>query len=217
MRRLLWLIPLVVSAADVSPQTYLAEVRYLASPELKGRATGSPELEKAADYIAGLFKSFGLQPADGKNFEEAFPVTLGAHLGPNGALSGLRTGVSWAGTTRWQPYSFSSSGSVAAPVAFAGYGITDKEKHYDDYAGIDVTGKVVLILRHEPREGKELSSHSALTEKAVNAKMHGAKAVLLVNDIYAHGGAEAALDKFQTMDGPTDIGILFAQITPALA
>src|SRR5580658_6369012 len=69
-------------AADISSKTYLDEVRYLASPELKGRATGSPELEKAAQYIAGLFKSFGLKPADGKNFEEAFPVTLGAHDGP---------------------------------------------------------------------------------------------------------------------------------------
>src|SRR5271155_5271211 len=89
MRRLLWLIPLAVSAADVSPQTYLAEVRYLASPELKGRATGSPELEKAAEYIAGLFKSFGLKPADGKNFEQAFPVTLGAHLGSKNSFAWL--------------------------------------------------------------------------------------------------------------------------------
>src|SRR5271154_418772 len=102
MRRLLWLIPLALGvgslgivlwpvalwAADVSAVTYIEEVRYLASPELKGRATGSPELEKAAQYIAGKFKSFGLKPADGKsaeavlNFEQPFPVTLGAHDGP---------------------------------------------------------------------------------------------------------------------------------------
>ena len=51
-------------SGKISPQAYLAEVTYLASPELKGRATGSPELEKAATYIAGQFKSFGLKPVE---------------------------------------------------------------------------------------------------------------------------------------------------------
>src|ERR1041384_5379383 len=68
-------------AADISPQQYQAEVNYLASPELKGRATGSPELNKAADFIAAKFKSFGLKPA-----EQPFPVITGAHLGPNNKL-----------------------------------------------------------------------------------------------------------------------------------
>src|SRR5579862_8688845 len=82
MRLLIWLIPVALSAADVSPKTYLADVQYLASPELKGRATGSPEIEKAAHYIESQFKSFGLKPPDGKNYEQAFPVAIGAHLGP---------------------------------------------------------------------------------------------------------------------------------------
>ncbi len=86
MRILLWLIPFTLGAADISPQNYLDEVKYLASPELKGRATGSPELEKAASYIAGKFKSFNLKPADGKSFELAFPVTIGAHLGTGNQL-----------------------------------------------------------------------------------------------------------------------------------
>ena len=67
----LWLVPLALAAAPppaVNPQSYLGDVRYLASPELKGRATGSPELEKAASYIASQYKSFGLKPADGKSF-----------------------------------------------------------------------------------------------------------------------------------------------------
>ena len=54
--------PLALLAADVNPDAYLAHIKYLASPELKGRATGSPELEKAAAYIAGQFQSFGLKP-----------------------------------------------------------------------------------------------------------------------------------------------------------
>src|SRR5579871_4125062 len=81
---------LVSSAAlaqNIDPNTYWDDVKYLASPELKGRATGSPELESAASHIAGLFKSFGLKPLDGKNFEMAFPAEIGAKLGVNNALS----------------------------------------------------------------------------------------------------------------------------------
>lgn len=231
MRRFLWTIPLALAItlwggalwpADVSSKTYLEEVRYLASPELKGRATGSPELEKAAQYIAGLFKSFGLKPADGKNFEEAFPVTLGAHLGPKNQMRAIEDDTD-AGmpSSAYQPFSFSASGTARAGLVFAGYGITDKEKHYDDYDGIDVKNKFVLILRHEPNEDPKnphgLSSHAALTEKAVNAKMHGAKGVLLVNDIYNHGGEDKGLDKFAVVEGPTDVGIFFVQLKPEFA
>src|SRR5579862_4609968 len=90
---ILWLCPLALTAAEVQPDEYLSHVKYLASPQLKGRATGSPEIEKAAAYIAGQFRSFGLQPLDGKsaadakNFELAFPAELGAKLGPANAFS----------------------------------------------------------------------------------------------------------------------------------
>src|SRR6266446_2678378 len=130
LRAARWMIlayPLVVFAADINPQVYLDHVRYLASPELKGRATGSPELEKAATYIESQFKTIGLQPPDGKSFELPFPVTINAHLGPDNHLL-------WNSQeeTQFQPFSFSSSGHVAGPVVFAGYGITSNQSHYDD-------------------------------------------------------------------------------------
>src|SRR5579864_4526258 len=210
MRRLVWLIALAASAADIGSQAYLKDVQYLASPELKGRATGSPELEKAAHWISGLFQSFGLKPVDGKSFELPFPVVTGAHLGADNDLSGARSGD-------FQPFSFSSNGAAKGSLVFAGYGITDKEHNYDDYAGLDVQYKFVLILRHEPREGKDMSSHAALSDKAVNAKMHGAKGVFLVNDVYAHDGKDQGIDKFRVIEGPTDAGIFFVQVSPRLA
>src|SRR5439155_6429358 len=82
------LLPLVVFAAvavgatiTIDSRAYLDEVKYLASPELRGRLTGSPELEKAAAYLRAKYESFGLQPAGG-SFEQAFPVTTDARLGP---------------------------------------------------------------------------------------------------------------------------------------
>src|ERR1035438_10364505 len=70
-------------AADpaIEPGRYLDKVKFLASPQLRGRATGSPELEKAAAFIAGKFREFGLKPAAGKSFYQAFSVVVGAQLG----------------------------------------------------------------------------------------------------------------------------------------
>src|ERR1700722_3614961 len=84
-----FLLTATLFAADINPDQYLAHIRYLASPGLKGRATGSPELEKAAHYIEGQFRSFGLKPV-----ELAFPVQLGAHLGTKNKLKFRESGES---------------------------------------------------------------------------------------------------------------------------
>jgi hypothetical protein len=214
--------------ASISPDAYLAHIKYLASPELKGRATGSPELEKAADYIASQFQRFGVKPVPGSTYEQAFTTTVGAHEGVNNRLI-----VNWSGLlgrnnygTAFVPFSFSSSGTVSAPVVFVGYGITANEYHYDDYAGVDVKDKIVLLVRHEPQEndeksvfqGKDLTQHSTFAIKAVNAKMHGARGVIIVNDTYPHhAGDRDKLTPFGQVTGPTDVGVLFAQVEESTA
>ena len=65
----------------MTPTTISAHIRYLASPELKGRATGSPEIEKAAHYIAKHFKDDHLRPLEGDSYLQPFPVTTSARLG----------------------------------------------------------------------------------------------------------------------------------------
>jgi aminopeptidase YwaD len=216
------LIPLALVAAPpdaVNSQNYIGDVRFLASPELKGRATGSPELEKAASFIASQFMSFGLKPADGKNFELEFPVTINAHLGPgnhfnfkdSGSPGSLQEGRDYV------PFSFSSSGKLSGDVVFAGYGITNPEAHYDDYEGLDVKDKIALVLRHEPKETASKTAHASFAEKAVNAKMHGARGVILINDIYAHRGQEDAIEKFGRAAGPHDAGVFFVQVKAATA
>ena len=90
MKRLRWLafaVPVLLSAANVSPEAYLEHVKYLASPALKGRGTGTPELDTAADYIAAQFRSFGLKPVDGMSYQRSFPAELGAKLGTNNLFS----------------------------------------------------------------------------------------------------------------------------------
>jgi aminopeptidase YwaD len=199
-------------AAEVDPNLYLSHIRYLASPELKGRATGSPELEKAAHYIAGQFRSFGLQPS-----ELAFPVALGAHLGIKNKLKFKEPGESrtLASGKDFLPVSFSSSGEFRGAVVFAGYGVTDKKENYDDYDGLEVTGKFVLILRHEPKENPH-KEHVTFADKAVNAKMHGARGVILINDTDHHEGVDD-LGKFSETSGPKNAGVLFVRIKSDIA
>ena len=218
---------LAFAPAQISPDNYLGEVKYLASPELKGRATGSPELEKAAAYISGLFKSFGLKPVSGSDYLQPFTVTVNAHLGPANSFSTEDAGASAKLTSGrdYTPLSFSSSAKVSGEVVFAGYGITANDLHYDDYAGLDVKDKIVLILRHEPQEndeksifdGTQLTSHATFADKASNAKMHGARGVILVNDTPAHPKESDKLLDFGTATGPTDSGVVFVQVKEASA
>jgi hypothetical protein len=200
--------PILAFAADISPDLYLAHVRYLASPELKGRATGSPQLEKAARYIAAQFRSFGLSAQ-----ELPFPVTLGAHLGTKNRLKFKEPGENrtLVSGKDFLPLSFSSSGELQSSVVFAGFGITDRNENYDDYAGLDVTGKLVLLLRHEPKENPH-QEHVSFADKAVNAKMHGARGVILVNDTGHHEGTADDIGKFSDSAGPKDAGVLFIRL-----
>src|SRR2546423_1155706 len=174
---------------DFSPARYMRDVIYLASDELKGRGDGSPELNRAADYIATEFRRAGLKPAGEHNsYFQAFDITTGAQPGSGNRLS--INGKALTGARDFVPIAFSSSGNVAGPLVFAGYGITAPEYHYDDYAGLNVSGKIVLVLGHEPQEndrksifaGANLTRHATVVTKAVNAKLHGARAILIVTD-----------------------------------
>jgi aminopeptidase YwaD len=215
------------TAIEVDPRQYLDDVRYLSSESMKGRATGSPELEKAARYIAQQFREDGLEPTAGKSYFQAFTVSTNSHLGPkNEFLYSLGKQVHLLHLDKdFEPFNFSASGDVRAQVVFAGYGITAREYNYDDYAGLDVKDKVVLVLRHEPQEfdaksvfeGRVYTEHSQLLSKAVNAKMHGARAILFVNDMAAHPGSDDALEHFGKEVSPGSPGIPFIQIKADVA
>ncbi len=141
-------------AAELSPTEYLGYVKYLASPEMRGRATGSPELEKAAAFIRDQFHSLNLKPLNGDSYYQDFEVTTSARLGPRNQLkySNGREKQTLKSQQDFVPLNLSSAGHVTGEVVFAGYGITAPEYKYDDYAGLDAKDKIVLVLRHEPQE-----------------------------------------------------------------
>jgi hypothetical protein len=211
----------------MSVDRYLDEVKFLASPDMRGRATGSRELEKAAEYIAGMFKTIGLQPVGSSGYLQPFSVTTNARLGGGNHFEYTENGHAAALKLNddFLPFNFSARGKVSGRVVFAGYGITAPEYGYDDYAGLDVRDKLVLILRHEPQEydeksvfdGRVYTEHSQFFSKAVNAKLHGARGVILINDQANHRGDGDDMEKFGKTVGPNDAGIPFVQVRFDLA
>jgi hypothetical protein len=212
-----------------SPDRYLNNIKYLASPELRGRESGSPELEKAAQYIASQFKGDGLKSLDGRNYLQPFEITTSAKLGGNNRLE-IAAGPnveSLESGREFIPINFSSRATATGGLVFAGYGITAPEYNYDDYAGLDVKGKFVIVLAHEPQEydeksvfqGKIYTTHSEQYSKAANARKHGAAGVLLVWDTVNHLASgpqgqpeKEVMEAFGSTTGPTDAGILVVQV-----
>jgi hypothetical protein len=205
--------------------------RLLASDAFEGRGVGLAGLDKAADYIAREFAEIGLKTDlyDGTAFQK-FTMSTGSKRGehntlafvaPDGTATELKLDESFT------PLAIGGRGKFDAPLVFAGYGITGKDEQYDDYAGIDVKGKAVVLLRHEPQQdnphskfnGDKHSAHAPFSRKVSNAYEHGAVAVLFVSDEFEiqknvaqfEKRWQAAIDelaeaqaKFKEIDKPSD-------------
>lgn len=169
-------------------------IDYLASDALMGRNTPSAGLDSAASYIAREFKKYGVQPVKGTYFNP-LPLTIRA-LGTDNHLEVIHNGQTKALKikTDFVPFEITANAEVSGSLVFAGYGITATEYNYDDYKGLDVKGKIVVVLRHEPGEddtasvfnGKTNTKHSFNEAKAENAIAHGAVGMLVITDPLNH-------------------------------
>ncbi len=208
----------------------VTEVGILASPAMDGRAAGSAGARKAAEQIAGEFRKAGLRAGgDGGGFLQPFELVTGIRLGDGNRLAVTAPGVTpptrvYALSKEFNPLGFSGEGKIEAEIAFVGYGITALDLGYDDYAGIDVKGKAVIAFTHEPRERDqsgpfrtaEAFRYTGNRYKAINAREHGATAILLVSDPNNHGGEYERLFSF-TGATSSDSGIVAISILRRVA
>src|SRR5215467_1928643 len=110
-------------ANDISVTRFMNNVAFLASDEMKGRGDGSPELEKAADYIAAQFRLWGLRPmGDNSTYFQHFEITTGAQTGPKSELQ--VNGTNLTINEDFVPIPFSNTAEFGGPLIFAGYGIS---------------------------------------------------------------------------------------------
>jgi hypothetical protein len=207
-----------LAADSADPVRYLDDIKALTAPSMQGRGAGTKGIVRAADMIERRFRSLGLQPAGTKSYFQPFTVITGAKLKGTNRLE-VKNGASREDlklNQQYVPFSFSSSGEISGPVVFAGFGATAPEFGYDDYAHLDVKDKIVLLLRYEPAgfaaKGAHgnLTEHSQLITKAINARNHGAKAVILVNGKLGDGEADT-LTRFGSVNGPENAGIIMVQ------
>ena len=175
--------------AQSSPQITAAElqkhVKYLASDELEGRRVGSKGANAAADYIANEMKSYGLKPIGDKGtYFQNFDFVAGIKLANANTLGLMISGktTTLVPDKDYRPLGFSSSDSFSGGIVFVGYGISDTSKKYDDYAGINVKGKAVMVLRNAPPSDstRDFGMLAALRYKASKARELGAKALIVV-------------------------------------
>jgi hypothetical protein len=196
----------------VDPDRMYDELSLLASDEYGGRAPATEGNEMALQYVEAVFEEYGLMPVgeDG-TYRQYFPFekweltdASSLDLGDEELVEG----------DDFRPLTRSGGGEAAGELVFTGYGMTVPaydpaeypdcpmpEAGYDDYEGVDVTGEVVLVLRHGPGDDIAVESGCPANEaahqdedlwtfgyKAANAALHGAAAVILVQD-YRHDGS----------------------------
>ncbi len=180
---------------QITPELLTQYITYLASDSMKGRNTPSRELDLAADYIATEFASIGIKKINGSYFQIIPFYTK--NLDVNKSFLKISLGQeskNFSLKTDFTPFEMTADTLVNSSVVFAGFGITAPEYSYDDYKDIDVKGKIVLVMKHEPGEkdskspfdGERDTKYSQLATKLENAKQHGAIGLLIVTDPLNH-------------------------------
>ncbi|MEZ6095423.1 MAG: M20/M25/M40 family metallo-hydrolase [Pirellulaceae bacterium] len=199
-------------------ERFTADLKYLASDELAGRLPGTPEMEECVRFIVNDFEKSGLTPAmeDG-TYLQTFDVgrrqtvkSEGTSLVFNGPKDKSFTGkLDENFSVQLKNDDFDISGELV----FVGYGINAAEHNFNEYANVDVAGKVVVMLRMEPQQekadsvfdGNETSQYASIRSKVATAVEAGAKAIILVNDSVSAPNDEAdelaAADMFGTSTG----------------
>jgi len=191
--------PVKADKPEIDKGELLGHIKYLSSPELRGREAGTPDQLKAAEYIANEFKRYGLEPYGTPAKEEGaargyyqdfnLPISKGPakdtalKITIDGKEEDLELNKHFvpvpAGT---KPV------KATGEVAFAGYGIASGK--YDDFAGLDLEGKWALVLRYEPQEknphGNKITKDSFLGTKIQQCFLHGAVGVLIVTGPEGH-------------------------------
>lgn len=183
----------------INSEEMMSWVEKLCSPEFNGRLTGTPEFMASAEWVAEKFMEWGIRPAgDNGTFFQFFdmPYTV---LNDAGSLAlhipqsdGSIIMKSYKYPEEYYPGMNSGSGEITAEVVYVGYGVSAPELNYDDYKGIDVKGKIVLLNRDvpytDPRnpEYKKWVGYCYHQYKIENAVRHGAAGFLYIDGIGAN-------------------------------
>ncbi len=186
MQTLFFLLTALAPQDDpLSAEALRADLQHLSADAMEGRSTGSPGAHRAADWIVERYKTLGLQPLNG-SYRQAFPAEP-RRLDLEGCKLQVGDSSPWEAGDWFLPHPSSPPGSVEGELVFVGYGLDSPEHSYNDFAGLDLEGKVALLLRWEPQakdpkspfDGKRLTPGARLSKKVRECEERGASAVLI--------------------------------------
>ncbi len=186
--------------AEITAEGVMAHLSVLASDDFEGREAGTKAGRLAANYVATQFRKAGCEPfGDEGSFFQAFNID-GRKVPARDCAAALIAGGrenSWVPDLDFIPFGSAPEPEAAGTVVFVGYGISAKRPQWNDYAGVDVKGKIVLLLRGTPRHrtdddpfaGSAAITYGALSRKVATAARNGAAGVIVVRGLME--GAEA--------------------------
>ncbi|MFT4024479.1 MAG: M28 family peptidase [Flavihumibacter sp.] len=203
-------------AATITEADLRRHLEIIAGPEMEGRETASEGQKKAAAYIENHFKSLGLLPGNNGSYQMEYPVYRDSLKG----ASLLVNETSFPVNEAFQPLvQFCRSGSqYFSEVVFVGHGIVDSA--YDDYSGIDVKGKAVLMLEGSPASystsRRGFRAPNGIYGKYANAINKGAAAVLMVGQGFPRKESAALGNMYLNLYSPVQQPAFFT-VSPAVA
>jgi Zn-dependent M28 family amino/carboxypeptidase len=174
-----------------------ARVRAIADNRFEGRGPGTPAGERAAQWVADEMKRIGVQPGNNGSYFQAVPaVTIALDASKSSfAISGPDGEKRFAFADEavwWTPHYEQPNVRIErAPLVFAGYGVVAPEENWNDYAGLDVRGKVVVVLINDPGfltnddtlfKGRTMTYYGRWTYKFEEAARQGAAGVIVVHE-----------------------------------
>ena len=181
---------------QISAETLQRVTRTLSSDEYQGRAPGTEGETRTIAFLADEFRRAGLQPGNHGSWYQDVPlVEITAQGSPQLRISGAGQSLSFAFRTDYIGASYRAQPHVAvdnSEIVFVGYGINAPERGWNDYAGLDVRGKTVIILVNDPDwqtpaltgtfNGRAMTYYGRWTYKFEEAARQGAAAAFIVHD-----------------------------------
>lgn len=184
------------SEVDVSLESIRAEdlygiVRVLTAEDMEGRLSGTQGYDRAAEWAAGQFKTWGVKPAFREGYFQSFTVDFNEMHETRLSLATSSKDTQSSQEVKFQemalyrdfsPTLYSGFGDVKSEVVFVGFGITDEVQGWDDYQNLDVKGKIVAVFRGSPEiEGKNFTLSGKRRTKILNAASHQAAGMIILN------------------------------------
>ena len=195
----------------------------LCSPEYNGRLAGTPEYMASAEWVAGQLHDWGVKPAGDNDtyyqwFDQPYTVvndagSLQLHITQKDGTTIIKN---YSAPAEYYPGMNSGSGEITAEVVFVGYGVTAPELNYDDYKGIDVKGKIVLMNRDVPYKDALNPEYAKWVRycyhqyKVENAARHGAAGMLYIDGNSANPNISYIENMIVCGIGPEPLADIFA-------